>query len=935
MDSISQTLALAVQQHRAGNLKQAEESYQEVLRADPNQAEALNGLGGIALYRGQYAQAIAWQRRAVALQGTNAGMHNNLGAIYLAAGQHGEAEVCCRQALRLKPDLAEAYFNLGNVLKERGQSHDAIAQYQLAVLVRPDLVEASLRLGLILRAEGRRQEALAQLRQALRARPDHAEVHGLLGTVLREMDRRDEAVTHFRQAHRLKPHEARHLFRLGEALLEQSQEEEAGTNLREAVRLQPRWAEAHRLLGRALLKRDRLEEAVSHLQQALQLQPNLPGLHTDLGEALQRQGQLDAALAYFLAERPPAARGEAPSTAPATEAKAPGVPQDKPSSVEDPLTPGIGLRKQGRLDEALAAFDEALRLVPDAARTRYELGVTWKAKNHLDEAIAQYRESVRLDPDLAEAHHALGVALAEQGNFPEAATAFHHALRVKPDYLEAYLNLGKVFREQGEHGRSAAYLRHALRLRPDLVEGHYKLGLTLIEQGQLKEAAAAFREAVRLQPDAVGPLNQLGTVFLELGQVEEGHRLLKQALDLAPEDPEIQAHYGRALISLGRQEEGKGHLRQALALQPEYAPAHFYLARDCSHSFTDAEISRIKDLLIQDHLPLPARIDLHFALARILDRARAFDEAFWHCDQGNACRRQLRHLQGTTFRSESHAQYVDRLRANFDEAYFDRVRSFGNTSDLPVFIVGMPRSGSSLVEQILASHPGVFGGGEVSLMTQLVAELPAELASTARFPECLASLDLATSRRLAEEYLERLRHVGGEKVRVTDKMLMNTHHLGLIATLLPRSQVIHCRRDPRDVCWSCYFQNFRDVAFACDLEALVTYYRQYERLMAHWKAVLPVPIYDVCYEELVEDPERISREMIAFCRLPWHDACLRFTETRRPVRTSSDLQVRQPISKKAVGYWKNYASHLGPLLEALNLSGDHRPETVAAGPRQE
>jgi len=296
----------------------------------------------------------------------------------------------------------------------------------------------------------------------------------------------------------------------------------------------------------------------------------------------------------------------------------------------------------------------------------------------------------------------------------------------------------------------------------------------------------------------------------------------------------------------------------------------------------------------------------------------AFEEAFRHCDQGNAYKGQLLRLQGNTFQSGAHGNFVDRLIATFGTDYFQRVQGFGSGRPLPVFIVGMPRSGTSLVEQILASHPAVVGAGEIRNLKQLVAELPTELGSPADYPECLAGLDRPVSRRLAERYLQGLRSLGKGKPRVTDKVPMNFHQLGLIATLWPRATIIHCRRDPRDVCWSCYFQNFREVYFACDLRKLGAYYRQYERLMAHWRKVLPVRILDVCYEELVENLEQLSRDLVAFCGLPWDDACLRFHQTRRIVRTSSNLQVRRPVYKSSVGYWKNYETYLGPLLEALH-----------------
>jgi hypothetical protein len=357
-----------------------------------------------------------------------------------------------------------------------------------------------------------------------------------------------------------------------------------------------------------------------------------------------------------------------------------------------------------------------------------------------------------------------------------------------------------------------------------------------------------------------------------------------------------------------------------VALQPECAQAYFFLARDSGHWLSAADVARIEEALRRQTLPLRDRVNFHFALACLRDRAGDFDAAFRHCDLGNAAKRELFQRQGAAFQPEAHARFVDRLMAVFTPEYFQRTPSHGSPSDLPVFIVGMPRSGTTLVEQILASHPAVHGAGEIRHLQQFVAELPGRLGSAAPYPECLDHLDEETSRRLAEQYLEGLRQLGGDRARVTDKVPVNFHQLGLIVTLFPRAQILHCLRDSHDVCWSCYFQNFRDVPFSCDLRVLGAYYRRYEELMAHWRKVLPVPILDVRYEELVRDLEKGCREILDFCRLPWDGACLSFHRTRRMVRTASNLQVRQPVYTGSVGYWRNYATHLDPLLDALRGS---------------
>jgi Flp pilus assembly protein TadD len=562
---------------------------------------------------------------------------------------------------------------------------------------------------------------------------------------------------------------------------------------------------------------------------------------------------------------------------------------------------GAAYRAAGRLTEAEACYRQALRLKPDFAEGHNNLGNVLAALGNTGEAVAHYRQAVLIHPGYTEAHSNLGLALMSQGEAAEAATHFREAVRLQPARAE----------------RPLAQLRQAVRGRPDLAEVRCQLGLALADLGRLEEAEAPLREALELHPENVPALNHLGMLLEEMNRAAEGLALLQRAAALDPRDVETRIHLGMLLVNQGRFEEARAEFLQALTLKPDCGAAYFFLARDVKHAFTAAEVEHMEDLLRRESLPLRDRVNLHFALSRVYDRAKNFDHAFDHCDRGNTHKGEVLRRQGNAFDSAGHVRLVDRLIALFTPDYFARVQGFGSASDLPVFIVGMPRSGTSLVEQILASHPDVLGAGETRHIKRLLIDLPAALCSPTEYPECLQQLDRQTAGQLAERYVESLRRLGGDKGRVTDKQPMNFHHLGLIATLLPRAQIIHCRRDPRDVAWSCYFQNFNEIYFANDLRVLANYQRQYERLMAHWRKVLPVRLLEINYEELVADPERVSLELIAFCGLPWHDACLNFHQTQRVVRTSSNFQVRQPVYNGSVGYWKHYERHLQAVLEAL------------------
>jgi tetratricopeptide (TPR) repeat protein len=807
-------------------------------------------------------------------------------------GDLARAEQLYRQVLEIEPAQGQALRALGGIAYRQGRHGEAVAWLRQAVTEQSDPVLQN-NLGAACRAAGRIPEAETCYRQALRLKPDFAEAYNNLANVMTAQGRRQEALACYRLAVLTQPNYADAHNNLGLALLERGELDEAAAHFGEAVRLKPALAEAHQGLGLVLIKQNRLDEAAHQLEEALRLQPLLELAHFHLGQILRSQARPAEALPHLF------------------EALRLKTTREKAAALLPPVVQSARVERVGSSepkDTPLAGPAEAI----------VQQGLSLKNQGKLDEAAACFREAVQIDPDAAQAYFALGRVLEERGRLEEAASAFHHVLRLQPERAEAYLALGATLREQVQLERAVTFLREAIRLRPDLAEAYHQLGLALTDQGLEDEAEAVFRDALRLRPDNVPTLSHLGILLEESGSLEEGRVLLEKALALNPRDVQVHVHYGTSLVNQGRFEEARAQYLQAVALQPSCGAAYFFLARDVKHTFAEEEVRRMAELLERDELSLRDRLNLHFALARVYDRSGDNDQAFHHCELGNTHKQELLRLQGNAFDSAGHTRMVDRLLAVFTPDYFDRVRSFGTNTEVPVFIVGMPRSGTTLVEQILASHPEVHGAGETRHIKRLVAELPLALSSRAEYPEGLDRLDRPTSVRLAEGYLQGLQRLGGNKLRVTDKQPMNFHHLGLIATLFPRARIIHCRRDPRDVGWSCYFQNFREIYFASDLRVLGTYQRQYERIMAHWRSVLPVPIFEVCYEELVKDLERVSREMISFCSLSWDARCLSFHETKRVVRTSSNFQVREPVYRGSVGNWKHYERYLGPLLEALH-----------------
>ncbi len=306
---------------------------------------------------------------------------------------------------------------------------------------------------------------------------------------------------------------------------------------------------------------------------------------------------------------------------------------------------------------------------------------------------------------------------------------------------------------------------------------------------------------------------------------------------------------------------------------------------------------------------------LHFELGRLLDAVGDYDRAFDYYRKGNA-------LKGMIFLPEEYARHVDDVIATYSREFLAQAPRIDDTAARPLFIVGMPRSGTSLVEQILTSHQQIAGGGELKTMNDIVIGMPSQLGTALPYPQCLSMLTVAGCESMRRRYLDQLAAISPDATYVTDKMPANFKFLGLIALLFPGARIIHCVRDPLDTCLSCYFQHFSaGHDYTYDLGNLGSYYRQYQRLMAHWRTVLRLPMLEVRYEDLVGDQERVSRDLIAFCDLPWDERCLRFYETGRTVQTRSYDQVRQPLYQRSVGRWRHYDRFLAPLKRQLNGDG--------------
>lgn len=566
--------------------------------------------------------------------------------------------------------------------------------------------------------------------------------------------------------------------------------------------------------------------------------------------------------------------------------------------------------------EAEQCCRRVIALSPDLAVAHFNLGITLQKQGRVDDAARSLQQAILLNPNYAEAHNELGVALQLRGtDSDKLMECYRSALGLKPDFAEAHYNLATVLRGMAKTDDAVKHFREAVRLRPGMIKAHTALGHLLMETGNLDQAFAVYQEAINLHPDELDFLLQFGWLLISRRRSQEATKVFQRVLQLNPGNASAHAGMAKILDHEGKFEEGYALLRPFLGSDKtdvDVALVYAALSRNLGHQ---SQAAALLERALESRMPTEKCKAMHFALGKLYDEAKDYERAFVHWRSANDLAKEPCDLKA------NERQFAD-LKYVFSAENISRRPRATNKSRLPVFIVGMPRSGTSLVEQILASHPEIYGAGELGDISNLVSSLPAGLGG-APYPYCLDVIKKKQIDEMAAQHLVKLRQFSPQASRVTDKMPHNFMHLGVIDMLFPGAKVIHCKRNPVDTCLSIFSLMFNQRhSYAADLADLGAYYRQYQDLMAHWKQVLRVPFLEVQYEEIVANQEGMTRKMIEFCDLKWDERCLHFHESERVVATFSYDQVRRPIYKKSVARWKNYERFLGPLIAALGASTD-------------
>jgi len=952
----------AVRLHQSGRFVEAERIYRRILQLDPGFPDALHLLGLIAREAGQLEEAIRLVRQAISANPAVSSFRSNLAMLLEEAGRYEESEAAARAALETDPRNGNALHCLANSLRATDRYAEAADAYERAVRVLAEDPHLWSNYGATLHTIGRHDEAILALKRALALSPGQAELYSNLGNAQLAAGHLAAARASYRDAVRVDPTFAAGYTNLASSLLQEGHAHEAGDVLRECLDVSPGNRRALAYLAAAANEVGDTD-TVATLMDFDQL---MVSTRISVPEGYDSLDDFNRAIVEHVTAH------DSLMWEPVTKTTRRG------SQTGELLDGDPG--PVGALEKLVrAAMDQFLESIPAGAEHPY-LSTSpkeWRLTFWATVLQRDGHQAAHVHPSgwLSGVYYASVPPPVEEENehagwieFGRPPTEFRLERPVPTRLIEPVPGLMLLFPSYFYH-RTIPFAGNGPRVSIafDLVplrepnprsSGPLKLSETevraevnrideLMRDGKL----GAAREKVESLVGAAGDLPEVrhlaGRIAYQVGRFNEAAEHLSTACELAPEEPRCHADYGACLQQMGRLESAVVHLEKSAALSssdteslmrlasvhsdrgdfeaargaygrvlerdPKSGGAHYGLASLKTFTDDDPQIAQLRALTADPALEPNNEATICFALGRALDQLNRLDESMAMYARGNRIKREL-----TDFDIESERINIERIITAFGPELFEKFHGVGDLSQVPVFIFGMPRSGTTLVEHILASHPRVYGAGEINDLWRIVSGIGRVLPPGSKQPEDIGKAPPEIWRQLGHRYVRSVRRFSSDADRITDKLPFNYTLAGIIRLMLPNARIIHCVRDPRDTGLSCYLTSFQnDRGFTCDLAEMGETYRLYWDLMEHWRAVLPGGFHDVRYESLVTDPEEQSRALVDYVGLEWSDNCLRFFENPRSVATASMTQVRQPIYSSSVGRWRRYRDHLGPLLQGL------------------
>jgi tetratricopeptide (TPR) repeat protein len=587
---------------------------------------------------------------------------------------------------------------------------------------------------------------------------------------------------------------------------------------------------------------------------------------------------------------------------------------------------GLALLADRKPADASEYLVKAAAAAPQRSKTHMALARALAESGHYAESEKSIKKAFELDPRQAAVNKA-EIALNED-RLEDAEKLLREILTRNSDDIKALRMLGNIAMETGRLRPARKMLKRAVELQPSFIAGWNDLANLFMKQDLYDQALDAVQHALDIEPKMVHSWVVRGNILTRAQRNEDSLEAYRQALELSPRSTGALSGMGHVLKTIGRQEESIEAFRKCISFHPAHGEAYWSLANLKTFKFEKEEVQVMAKMIEKKELADEPKVNFFLALGKHYENEMDYDQAFEHYRRGNELRRE-HEIYDPVMTQVVH----DRIIEAFDREFLEQREDWGKPDPGPILIVGLPRSGSTLIEQILASHSMVEGTMELPDLSRLTAELSKRSPGRTEYPEAVKNLDQEAVRSMGQSYLKSTMRYRTDKAYFIDKMPNNFPHIGFLHLILPNARIIDARRHPLDSCLGSYKQLFfKGQSFTYEQFELGHYYLQYRRMMDHWREVLPGKVLDVHYEQMVDDQENQTRRLLDYCGLPWEDQCLRFYETERAINTASSEQVRQPIYKGALNFWRNYESHLGELIETLEpllreLPPDDQPES--------
>ena len=914
--TIDQALQRGIEAHKAGELQKADQLYTAILKAQPNHPDANHNLGVLAVGVGKVKQALTYFETALEANPDTAQFWLSYIDALIKLEKYTEAKARLDQAKNFgikndrfdqfqtqladtdlqslvsrkptaemrsdEPNILDTLkldqaFKLAKKKAKAGATDEARQIFQDILVKFPKNKRALAELA------GLRSGAIRKLSKAQQPRKD--QVQSLI-----DLYNQGQITTVIEQAEMLtKQYPAAYIVWniLGAAATKIGKLEQAILAFQKAIAIKPDYAEAFNNMGNAIRDQGSLEKAIQAYNKAIKLKPNYTEAYCNMGIALKDQDKPNEAIAAFK--------------------KAIAI---NPNYSEAFYNMGVTLHDQRLLEEAIHAYKIALSINPDYIEACNNLGNAFKQIGMLDKAIGAFKAALTIKPDYAEAHNNLGNTMKDQGRLDEAIVAYNMALSIRPNYPEVYNNKGNTLKLKGYFEEAIQAYKKAISIKPVYAEAYYNMGNALKIQGKLEEATWAYNQALHNNPDYVEAYNNLGGTFHEQGALDDAAKAYSAALSIRPDYAEAHNNLGVIFQERGKFDDATRAYKKALSFQPNFSEAHRFLSTLINYTHEYPHIRQVEDLLKDPNISEIDRCNLFYAYAKMQEDIGNFQIAFESYVSGGKLKREL-----LKYDFKQDQNFFQKIKVTAPQLIRQGAKmDFEKIQLTPIFIIGMPRSGTSIVEQIISSHAEVTGAGELPF----ISSFGKSLATGENQPNAEAL------QRFRQKYLKELSKRANGRNFVCDKMPQNFIFTALICTAFPEAKIIHVNRTAEATCWS-NFKNYfisDGLGYSYTLEETVNYYVLYSDLMHFWTQKLGNRIYHLCYDELTVNQDLQTHQLVENLGLKWDSNCLSPQNNTRVVKTASNVQVRQPLYRGSSSSWRKYEPFIGDAF--INLQARYK-----------